>query len=303
MAGGFYSDDDAGVPSAPPYPSSDEELDSDDEVIAPQWVQRMYGPPPVPLRVQYSMPPPQQHTGLTPESAAVWGGADPIIPAPGGAYIYHPGGIVPPSPYEIHAYSPNGGAMAVPSGAAVRRARSPAVHPYDAGYNHLTTPRPQPFAGSPTKTPLFEGGGGGDAADADDIDDIERGHTAAGEVPLALATDREEFCNVTMPARNIAMRERRKKQLRTSDKDSFGVPLPNTRRPFSLFASPFSIAEVCTGLGVYLASLQATVLLALMLSLVCIYPLVDNVKNQRWASEYSLLTGVSIEYSFIHIYS
>ena len=94
--------------------------------------------------------------------------------------------------------------------------------------------------------------------------------------------------------RATAIKERRRRQLRTCDKDAFGVPLPNTARPFSLFASPFSVAEVCTGLGVYLASLQATVLLALLLSIAMIYPLVDNLNSQRWAEEYTLYMGVSL---------
>jgi hypothetical protein len=148
--------------------------------------------------------------------------------------------------------------------------------------DYVVPPHPQPFEGSPSKSPIF-------AAGAIASDDVEFGAKREGAI---------DFSDVTMPSRNIAMRERRKKQLRTCDKDSFGVPLPNTRRPFSLFASPFSIAEVCTGLGVYLASLQATVLLVLMLSVLCIYPVVDNVKSQRWAEDYSLLTGVRETHCF-----
>jgi hypothetical protein len=262
-----------------PDSSDDGEYDYREEFVAPGWVQRMYGPPP-----------PTAHHAATagmPEPAAVWVPEGAAMPIAGGApeYIYYPQGNYQPSPYQVHAYAGHAGqgTLPLPPGAAVLRGRSPSTStglrhtPSDDSLpDYVVPPHPQPFEGSPTKSPLF-------ATGAIASDDVEAGEKRAG------ATD---FSDATMPSRNIAMRERRKKQLRTCDKDSFGVPLPKTRRPFSLFASPFSIAEVCTGLGVYLASLQATVLLVLMLSVLCIYPVVDNVKSQRWAEEYSLLIGV-----------
>jgi hypothetical protein len=268
-----------------PDSSDDGEYGYGEEFVAPGWVQRMYGPP----------PPPTAHHAATamPEPAAVWVPEGAVMPGAGGApqYIYYPQGNpayppqYQPSPYEVHAYAGQG-TFPLPPGAAVLRGRSPSTStglhhaPSDDSLpDYVVPPHPQPFEGSPTKSPLF-------AAGAVASDDVEAGAKREGE---------NDFSDATMPSRNVAMRERRKKQLRTCDKDSFGVPLPNTRRPFSLFASPFSVAEVCTGLGVYLASLQATVLLVLMLSVLCIYPLVDNVKSQRWAEEYSLLTGVSLK--------
>jgi hypothetical protein len=88
----------------------------------------------------------------------------------------------------------------------------------------------------------------------------------------------------------VALNERYKKQLRTYDKDQYGVPLPSTARKFSFFASPESISEVCTGLGVYLVNIRASIFLAFMLCVLMIYPLVDNVTTQNWSSQYYLYT-------------
>lgn len=90
--------------------------------------------------------------------------------------------------------------------------------------------------------------------------------------------------------RGEALNERYKKQLRTYDKDQYGVPLPSTARKFSFFASPYSISEVCTGLGVYLTNIRAAIVLAFLMCLLMIYPLVDNVKTQNWSQEYYLYT-------------
>lgn len=263
---GGNSDSDEGEPSAPP-PDSPRGHGYDDEFYAPQWVQRLYGPPP-------GAPPP----GM-PEPTAIFV-EQPLVPVPGGAYVFHPGTTAyQPAPIEVHAFPP--GLVALPPGGAVLRARSPAN---PAGNRQARTdakdqenvdknPAAQQNAGdSPVKPPA----GGANI-------DLEAGRGRPSN---------RNFGDPTKPSRRIALLERRKKQLRTFDKDSFGVPLPKTRRPFSVFASPLSVAEVCTGLGVYLASLQAAVILAFLLSLVCIYPLVNNIKSQRWADEYSLLTGV-----------
>jgi len=279
---GFFNrhgSSDSGEATAPPMPDSSDDIRSGygEEFVAPGWVERIYGPPPP--------------TAGMPEPAAVWVPEPAAIPtAACGApkYIYHPqeNPVYPPnyrpSPYEVHAYAGQG-TLPLPPSAAVLRGRSPSTSTGlhreasdDSLPDYVVPPHPQPFEGSPTKSPFF-------AAGAIASDDVEVGAKREGA---------NDFSDATMPSRNIAMRERRNRQLRTFDKDSFGVPLPTTRRPFSLSASPFSIAEVCTGLGVYLASLQATVLLVLMLSVLCIYPLVNNVKSQRWAEEYSLSTGV-----------
>lgn len=286
--GGWHSDDDeTSLPSAPPHPDGGSSYDDDNEVIAPAWVQRLYGPPP-PSGPGAVVVLPQ------PQPAPVW-----VAPSPGPYMQYAPGTQpqLQPSPYAMHAYTSPG---ILPPGAAVLRARSPStstgLHAGGGGGSgsnsdeddYIIPPRPQPFQASPTKTPLFEG----KHTPFSSSTDIEAG---GQKVNNNRNNGKENFANPNMPSRNEAIRERRKQQLRTCDKDSFGVPLPSTRRPFSLFASPFSIAEVCTGLGVYLASLQAAVLLALMLSVLCIYPLVDDIKTQRWAQDYTLVVhGVSL---------
>jgi len=97
--------------------------------------------------------------------------------------------------------------------------------------------------------------------------------------------------SASWPDFGLALNERYKRQLRTYDKDKYGVPLPSTARKFSFFASPESISEVCTGLGVYLVNIRAAIFLAFMLCVLMIYPLVDNVTTQNWASQYYLYTG------------
>lgn len=96
------------------------------------------------------------------------------------------------------------------------------------------------------------------------------------------------------PDRREALNERYKRQLRTYEKDHYGVPLPSTARRFSYFSSPYKIAEVCTGLGVYLISLRAAIVLAIILCVLMIYPLVDNVATQNWSQEYYLYIEVCI---------
>ena len=88
----------------------------------------------------------------------------------------------------------------------------------------------------------------------------------------------------------VALNERYKRQLRTYDKDQYGVPLPSTARKFSFSASPESISEVCTGLGVYLVNIRAAIFLAFMLCVLMIYPMVDNITTQNWSSQYYLYT-------------
>jgi hypothetical protein len=96
------------------------------------------------------------------------------------------------------------------------------------------------------------------------------------------------------PSRLAALRARHRLQVRQYDKDAFGVQLPASARPFSLLASPLAVAEACRGLGVYLASLKAMVIVALLLSVCAAYPLVNNLKTQRWARDYALVVdGVS----------
>lgn len=101
------------------------------------------------------------------------------------------------------------------------------------------------------------------------------------------------------PCRTEAMLERSKRQLRAMTKDKYGVPIRGTERKFSLWASPFHVAEVCKGLGVYLASVRAMCLLAFFLVLCAIYMIVNNIGSQKFATEYRLITGVS---SFIPLY-
>ena len=261
MGGNSDSDE---SPSAP-LADSPRGGNYNEEFYAPQWVQRMYGPP----------PPGMAPLGMMPEPSAIYV-EQPVVPVPGGAYVFQPGApsIYQPAPIALHAYTPGLGPFS--PGAAGLRARSPANYAQGGGEGqeneNKNAEQQQNADGSPVKPAQ----GGGDV-------DLEAGR----------ARSTKNIADPLKPSRRIALLQRRKRQLRTFDKDSFGVPLPKTRRPFSIFASPLSVAEVCTGLGVYLASLQAAVILAFLLVLVCIYPLVNNIKSQRWADEYSLLTGVS----------
>ncbi|KAL4440168.1 hypothetical protein ABPG75_003169 [Micractinium tetrahymenae] len=91
------------------------------------------------------------------------------------------------------------------------------------------------------------------------------------------------------PSRTAALRRRHAKQLRRVDRDQYGVPVPSSGRPFSLWASPLHIGEACTGLGVYFASVKQFIVAALLLSLVAIYPLCSNLTSQRWAASYTLV--------------
>jgi hypothetical protein len=95
------------------------------------------------------------------------------------------------------------------------------------------------------------GGGGGDEPGRDESS-APAPSDASAAVRLRAARD-----DPTRPSRALALRRRHRRQLRTCDRDAFGVPLPRTARPFSLFAPPTRIAEACAGLGVYFASLQA----------------------------------------------
>ena len=92
------------------------------------------------------------------------------------------------------------------------------------------------------------------------------------------------------PDKGVALNERYKRQLRTYEKDQYGVPLASTARKFSFFASPSSISEVCTGLGVYLTNIRAAIVLTTFMALLMIYPLVDNIKTQNWSQRYYLYT-------------
>lgn len=193
-----------------------------------------------------------------PLPAAIWSGSRTGLPATPRARN---------AMYDVYAYTPTA-----------------ALHHNDlpGGVNYRG---PSPPGQSPTKTPLVSP----DRVPSDyDVEAAMRGGKGNGR-----GRGKGEGLNLPKPGmppcKAEAMKERRKKQLQTCDKDAFGVPLPKTARQFSLFASPFSIAEVCTGLGVYFASLQAAVVLAILLSICCIYPLVDNLTSQRWGPNYNLI--------------
>jgi hypothetical protein len=264
----YSSYDSAGQPSAPPLPGHDSD---DSEFIAPQWVQRLYGPPPP------RQPPPNHHA---PSPAGQQGGGDWRPPPPPHHF----------QQFDVQAYTPGAQPRAGPAGGL--RGRSPSAATIlvadSAGGYDLHQPGAHLPDASPTKTPLLAtdgppprpsapptGGGGGGL----------RGGSAPPAALHALGDD------ATRPSRALALRERHRRQLRTCSKDAFGVPLPRTSRPFSLFAPPASIAEVCAGLGVYLSSLQAAVVLALLLSVCSIYPLANNLTTQRWARQYALYTA------------
>lgn len=261
----YSSWDDGEAPSAPPPPQSPAYSD-DSDMIAPQWVQRLYGPPPP------RQPTPYHQRG--PQPAPDWGGA-PQTWQEGQQQWHTPGPIQQQYPqYEVQAFSPG---TYPRGGPGMLRERSPSAATFivaESGGDSHGYGRPPPAEGSPTKTPLL--------VTAADLAHGPASHGGTGEEAAHLGDD------VNRPSRALALRRRNLLQLRTCDKDAFGVPLPKTSRPFSLSATPNSIAEVCTGLGVYLASLQAAVLLALLLSLCAIYPLVDNLNTQRWPGHYTL---------------
>jgi len=134
---------------------------------------------------------------------------------------------------------------------------------------------------------IYFGGDGGkgpfDAGYGECLDDEDVEANACVKNPKA---DQER------PDISEALNERYKRQLRTFEKDRYGVPMPETARKFSYFASPLKIAEVCTGLGVYLVSLKAAVVLTFVLGILMIYPLVDDITTQNWSESYYLYTQV-----------
>ncbi|PRW39140.1 kinase domain [Chlorella sorokiniana] len=93
------------------------------------------------------------------------------------------------------------------------------------------------------------------------------------------------------PSRTAALRQRHARQLRQQDRDQFGVPVASSSRPFSLWSSPQKIGEACTGLGVYFASVKQFIYVALLLSIFCIYPLVNNLSSQAWSESYTLVVN------------
>jgi len=126
----------------------------------------------------------------------------------------------------------------------------------------------------------------------DELRQMEGGKVTGVDVAVCGGV-KKDGVSAPAPDRFVGLNERYKKQLRTCQKDQYGVPLQNTARRFSYFASPFQVAEVCTGLGVYLVSLRAAILLAIMLSILMIYPLVENIKTQNWSDVYYLYVEVS----------
>ncbi|GAB4814122.1 hypothetical protein N2152v2_001168 [Parachlorella kessleri] len=91
--------------------------------------------------------------------------------------------------------------------------------------------------------------------------------------------------------RTAALRKRHAKQLQQFDRDQFGVPVPSTGRPFSIWASPMKIGEACAGLGIHFASVKAFVVVALLLSIVATYPLVNDLNTKEWDGAYRLVLG------------
>ena len=150
---------------------------------------------------------------------------------------------------------------------------------------------------------LAFGDGKGDASGRIDIE--ARAGTGrgggSGETPSAPPANEMRPGAWERPSRTAALRKRHVRQLRKTDRDTSGVPVPSTARPFGLWASPLQISEACTGeaaepalisycsfchnflssfpgLGVYLASLRSLALLALLLCITAIYPLVNNLQ-------------------------
>lgn len=72
------------------------------------------------------------------------------------------------------------------------------------------------------------------------------------------------------------------------------MPVPSTSRPYSLCAGPSAIAQGCLGLGMYFYTIKWLCALALLLSVVYMYPLVDNLGTQGWAARYTLQLGSGV---------
>lgn len=70
---------------------------------------------------------------------------------------------------------------------------------------------------------------------------------ARADIEVARAVPKAEADTGTRPDRAQSMRKSRAKRLQKTDRDQFGVPVPSTARPFTMLASPASIAESCTG--------------------------------------------------------
>jgi hypothetical protein len=49
------------------------------------------------------------------------------------------------------------------------------------------------------------------------------------------------------------------------------------------------MAHDCAGLGIHFASVKAFVVVALLLSVVAIYPLINDLQTDRWQGSYRLL--------------
>lgn len=94
-----------------------------------------------------------------------------------------------------------------------------------------------------------------------------------------------------IPCRTLALRRRHMRQLRKSDRDQHGVPVDSTARPYGLWASPRDIAVASRGLGVYFTTVRSMLWLALLLTTLAIYPMVDNAASNGWSRSYVLVAG------------
>lgn len=277
-----WTTDDVEAPTAPP--DSNGSSTESNSIVLPRWVQRMYGPPPGP-----------PSDSPQPIPAEEWPPGNDV------AFSRHdfpryrsPAAFQRPDIVQINAYTPRFAgrpSQRVPPSTSARQISPPRIGREDhnpAVFRQIDIESgddgAKPYENdkensSPTKTPLIWKEAG-------------RREYIGSEGFIGVAVNGTPQVSGVGPSRAAALHARRRCQLRTCDKDPYGVPLPNTSRPFSIFASPSAIAEVCTGLGVYLASLQAAIILACLLSICAIYPLVDNMNTQRWADSYQLFIRV-----------
>ncbi|KAK9808616.1 hypothetical protein WJX72_000561 [[Myrmecia] bisecta] len=89
-------------------------------------------------------------------------------------------------------------------------------------------------------------------------------------------------------SRTLAHKRRDALLLYEYSRDAAGLPIGGTQRAFQLTASPRQIGQESVGLGVYFTSIILFALLALALSILAIYPIVDNYRQTGYAKYYTV---------------
>lgn len=94
--------------------------------------------------------------------------------------------------------------------------------------------------------------------------------------------------------RALAVKRRNALLLYEYSRNAAGLPIPGTQRRFKLSANPRQIGQESVGLGVYLTSVIMYMGILLVLTLLTIYPTVDNSQQKGYAEKYtSFVNNVS----------